>query len=45
MGGMSGVRMVLMYPERVERLALVNTIGLKDWKLVAPYRTVEENLA
>ncbi len=34
-----------MYPERVERLALVNPIGLEDWKLIAPYRTVDENFA
>jgi pimeloyl-ACP methyl ester carboxylesterase len=45
MGGMLAARMALMYPERVERLALVNPIGLEDWKLVAPYRTVEENFA
>lgn len=45
MGGMLAARMALMYPDRVERLALVNPIGLEDWKLVAPYRTVEENLA
>lgn len=45
MGGMLATRMALMYPERVERLALVNPIGLEDWKLVAPYRTVEENFA
>ncbi len=45
MGGMLAVRVALMYPERVERLALVNPIGLEDWKLVAPYRTVEENFA
>jgi len=45
MGGMLAVRMALMYPARVERLALVNPIGLEDWKLVAPYRTVEENFA
>ncbi len=45
MGGMLAVRMALMYPERVERLALVNPIGLEDWKLVAPYRTVDENFA
>jgi len=43
MGGMLAVRMALMYPERVERLVLVNPIGLEDWKLVAPYRTVDEN--
>lgn len=45
MGGMLAVRMALMYPDRVERLALVNPIGLEDWKLLAPYRTVDENLA
>ncbi|HEV2705456.1 MAG TPA: alpha/beta hydrolase [Pyrinomonadaceae bacterium] len=45
MGGMLAVRMALMYPERVERLVLVNPIGLEDWKLVAPYRTVDENFA
>lgn len=45
MGGMLAVRMSLMYPDRVERLVLVNPIGLEDWKLVAPYRTVEENFA
>lgn len=45
MGGMLAARMALMYPERVERLALVNPIGLEDWKLVAPYRTVEESFA
>jgi pimeloyl-ACP methyl ester carboxylesterase len=45
MGGMLAARTALMYPERVERLVLVNPIGLEDWKLVAPYRTVEENFA
>lgn len=45
MGGMLAARMALMYPERIERLALVNPIGLEDWKLIAPYRTVEENFA
>jgi pimeloyl-ACP methyl ester carboxylesterase len=45
MGGMLAVRMALMYPDRVERLALVNPIGLEDWKRVVPYRTVDENLA
>lgn len=45
MGGMLAARMALMYPERVERLVLVNPIGLEDWKLAAPYRTIEENFA
>ena len=35
-----------MFPERTEQLALVNPIGLEDWKaLGVPYRTVDENYA
>jgi pimeloyl-ACP methyl ester carboxylesterase len=45
MGGMLATRMALMYPERVEKLVLVNPIGLEDWKLVVPYRTVDQNFA
>jgi pimeloyl-ACP methyl ester carboxylesterase len=42
-GGMLAVRYALSYPERVERLALVNPIGLEDWKaLGVPYRTVDQ---
>jgi len=44
MGGMLGVRFALLYPDRVERLVLVNPIGLEDWKRWVPYRTVDENL-
>jgi pimeloyl-ACP methyl ester carboxylesterase len=43
MGGMLATRFALMYPERVEKLALVNPIGLEDWKRVVPYRSVEES--
>jgi pimeloyl-ACP methyl ester carboxylesterase len=32
MGGMVASRYALMYPEQVERLALVNPIGLEDWR-------------
>jgi pimeloyl-ACP methyl ester carboxylesterase len=42
MGGMLATRFALMFPERVERLALVNPIGLEDWKRYVPYRTVDE---
>ncbi len=42
MGGMLATRMALMFPERVEKLALVNPIGLEDWKQHVPYRTVDE---
>jgi pimeloyl-ACP methyl ester carboxylesterase len=41
MGGMLAVRFALMFPERVERLVLVNPIGLEDWKLTVSYRTIE----
>jgi pimeloyl-ACP methyl ester carboxylesterase len=45
MGGMLAVRMALMYPAEVEKLVLVNPLGLEDWKLTVPYRTVDENFA
>lgn len=45
MGGMLATRTALMHPNRVEKLALVNPIGLEDWKVVVPYTTVEENYA
>ena len=32
MGGMLAVRLALMYPSHVEKLALVSPIGLEDWK-------------
>lgn len=32
MGGMVGARYSLMYPQAVEKLVLVNPIGLEDWK-------------
>lgn len=42
-GGMLATRYALMYPRQVERLALVNPIGLEDWKaLGVPYRTVDQ---
>lgn len=41
MGGMLATRFALMYPERTERLALVNPIGLEDWKRKGvPYRGI-----
>lgn len=42
-GGMLAVRYALMHPERVEQLALVNPIGLEDWKaLGVPWRSVDQ---
>ena len=42
MGGMLAARFALLYPETVEKLVLVNPIGLEDWKTVVPYKSVEE---
>lgn len=42
-GGMLATRYALLYPQQVERLAMVNPIGLEDWKaLGVPYRTVDQ---
>lgn len=43
MGGMLATRFTLMYPEAVEKLILENPIGLEDWKLVAPYTSIDQN--
>lgn len=45
MGGMVATRFALMYPDLTEKLALVNPIGLEDWKRVVPYRTIDQNTA
>jgi pimeloyl-ACP methyl ester carboxylesterase len=42
-GGMLAVRFALLHPEQVERLILVNPIGLEDWKaLGVPWRSVDQ---
>ncbi|CAH1002365.1 2-succinyl-6-hydroxy-2, 4-cyclohexadiene-1-carboxylate synthase [Neolewinella maritima] len=41
MGGMLAARFALMYPKQTEQLILVNPIGLEDWKLKVPYRTID----
>jgi len=42
-GGMLATRFALMYPESVEKLVMVNPIGLEDWKaLGVPSRTVDQ---
>ncbi len=43
MGGMLATRFTLMYPQTVEKLILENPIGLEDWKLVAPYTSIDKN--
>lgn len=41
MGGMLATRYALTYPEHVEKLVLVNPIGLEDYAALTPYRTVD----
>ncbi len=41
MGGMLATRFALMYPDITERLVLVNPIGLEDWKLKVPYKSID----
>lgn len=42
MGGMVAMRFTLMYPETVEKLVLVNPLGLEDYKLKVPYQPVDK---
>lgn len=43
MGGMLGMRFALNYPQSVEKLVLVNPIGLEDWQgLGVPYATPDQ---
>jgi len=41
MGGMLATRFALMFPEITEKLVLVNSIGLEDWKLKVPYKSID----
>lgn len=43
MGGMLATRFTLMYPDKVEKMILENPIGLEDWKVVAPYTSIDEH--
>jgi pimeloyl-ACP methyl ester carboxylesterase len=43
MGGMIGARYALMFPEAVEKLVLVDPLGLEDWKAKGvPWRSVDD---
>ncbi len=42
MGGMLAARFALMFPERTEKLVLLNPIGLEDWKTLVPYRSLDQ---
>lgn len=42
-GGMLATRYSLMYPQQVEKLVMVNPIGLEDWKVRGvPYQSVDK---
>ncbi len=43
MGGMLATRFALSYPEMTEKLILENPIGLEDYKMLAPYQTIDAN--
>ena len=43
MGGMLATRQALMFPDAVQKLILVNPIGLEDWKTKIPYKDVSES--
>ncbi len=45
MGGMLASRFALMYPDTVEKLVLINPIGLEDWKRSVPYQPLDEAFA
>ena len=45
MGGMLATRFALMYPQHVEKLVLINPIGLEDWKRHVPYQPVDQSIA
>lgn len=41
MGGMLAARFALMYPQMTEKLVMINPLGLEDWRLKVPYRSVD----
>jgi pimeloyl-ACP methyl ester carboxylesterase len=45
MGGMLAARFALLYPATVEKLVFENPIGLEDYRLFVPYRSVDEQFA
>ncbi len=45
MGGMLATRFALMFPDTVEKLVLINPIGLEDWKRTTPYQPIDQAIA
>lgn len=42
MGGMLATRFALMYPDLTQKLVLENPIGLEDYRLMVPYKNLDE---
>ncbi|GHA78839.1 alpha/beta fold hydrolase [Pontibacter akesuensis] len=42
MGGMVATRFALLYPEMTTKLVLENSIGLEDYRLFVPYKTLND---
>lgn len=42
MGGMLAIRHALSFPAEVKSLALINPIGLEDWKTMTSYKSVND---
>ena len=45
MGGMLATRFVLMYPDRTDKLIYENPIGLEDYRLFVPYRSIDQQFS
>ncbi|MGV8914340.1 MAG: alpha/beta fold hydrolase [Kaistella sp.] len=45
MGGMLATKIAVMYPESIEKLILVNPIGLEDYRKFSPYQNVDKQYA
>lgn len=42
MGGMLATKMAVMYPKNIDKLVLVNPIGLEDYRDFSPYQNIDK---
>lgn len=42
MGGMLAAKMAVMYPKNIDKLVLVNPIGLEDYRDFSPYQNIDK---
>ena len=45
MGGMLATRIALSYSDQVQKLVLINPIGLEDYRTLTSYRSIDEHFA